>query len=115
MTVGANSGRKGGARVEVPDGQGVQIGDDNKQFNQFIRTYIKELHVSPAPAAGPGVVGEVPRPPPAFQPREELLASLARAGLACVRSLERAGPARRRSRRHMHDRGLTRAGDWLPG
>jgi hypothetical protein len=78
-------GRTGGgesplSRVEVPGGQGVQVGDHNSQYNQFIGKYIAQQVIQPPPVvSGPVVVGEVPQPPPAFQPRADLLAAL-RAG-----------------------------------
>ena len=63
-------------RVEVPHGQGVQIGQGNQQVNQFIGVWIQELHVTQAPVTGPVVAGEVPQRPPAFQLRRELLATV---------------------------------------
>ena len=68
-------------RVEIPGGQGVQVGDHATQDNKYIQTYIEKQVIQPsrAPAAGPVVAGEVPQPPPAFQPRADLLEAL-RAG-----------------------------------
>ena len=68
-------------RVEVPAGRGVMVGDHGTQHNQFIDIYIEKqvIQPPPAPATGPVVAGEVPQPPPAFQPRADLLAML-RAG-----------------------------------
>jgi tetratricopeptide (TPR) repeat protein len=76
------SGSTGGgeppvSRVEVPGGQGVQVGDHNIQLNQFIGTYI----APPPPAvSGRVVVGEVPQRAPAFQPRAELATRLGESG-----------------------------------
>jgi hypothetical protein len=80
------SGRTGGAesplsRVQVPGGQGVQVGDHSTQYNQFIGTYIAQQVIQPPPAAsGPVVVGEVPQRAPAFQPRAELVTRLGQSG-----------------------------------
>ena len=69
-------------RVEVPDGQGVVVGDHATQRNQFIQTYIETQVIRPSPAGGGGpvVAGEVPQPPAGFQPRAGLLAALGAAG-----------------------------------
>ena len=68
-------------RVEVPGGQGVQVGDHNTQLNQFIENYIAQQVIQPPPAvSGPVVVGEVPQRAPAFQPRAELVARLGASG-----------------------------------
>ena len=78
-------------RVKIPEGHGVQVGDHNAQDNKFIQTYIERLVVQApsAQAAGPVVAGEVPQPPPAFQPRPELLAALRKhgPGVAVVRAV----------------------------
>ena len=69
-------------RVEVPAGQGVQAGDHNIQRNEYnIENYIQNL-IQPLPVPVPGhvVAGDVPQPPPAFQPRAGLLAALRAAG-----------------------------------
>src|SRR5215470_10803353 len=69
--------------VEVRESQGVQVGDHTTQLTQFIQTYIVQQQAVQAPGlkdAGPIVVGMVPRQPPAFQPREDLLAAVARSG-----------------------------------
>ena len=72
-------------RVEVPSGQGVQVGDRNTQTNTFIGTYIAEQTVAPAaPAAGQVVAGEVPQRPAAFQPRAGLLEELRAGGPGVV-------------------------------
>jgi hypothetical protein len=65
--------------VNVPGGQGTQIGTNNDQLNQFIQNYIN-LSPPPAPTTGPVVTGEIPQAPPAFQPRTDLMASLDSAG-----------------------------------
>jgi hypothetical protein len=69
-------------RVEILAGRGVQAGDHNTQRNEFnIETYIQNL-IQPPPVPVPGqvVTGDVPQPPPAFQPRPGLLAVLSAAG-----------------------------------
>jgi tetratricopeptide (TPR) repeat protein len=76
-------GREPGLRVEAPGSQGVQIGEHNEQFNQFIENYIK-VHVPPPPVTGPVVTGEIPQPPPAFQPRPELMSALEASGPGAV-------------------------------
>lgn len=55
--------------VEMHESRGVQIGEHNEQFNQFVQTYIKELHLPSPRTPGPRVVGEVPQRAPAFEPR----------------------------------------------
>ena len=67
-----------GARVEVPGGQGLQLGDHNRQTNVFANTYVNKLVVKEPPASptGPVVVGDVPQEPAAFQPRTGLLEAL---------------------------------------
>jgi hypothetical protein len=78
-------------RVEVPGGQGVQVGQDGTQDNTFIQTYIGQQVIQPpsGPVTGPAVAGEVPQPPRAFQPRAGLLAALREsgAGVSVVRSV----------------------------
>jgi tetratricopeptide (TPR) repeat protein len=54
----------------VPDTQGSQWGDRNLQINLFAGEVPR----------GPVVAGNVPQAPPAFQPREELMAQLRAAG-----------------------------------
>jgi tetratricopeptide (TPR) repeat protein len=69
--------------VEVRESQGAQVGDDNVQLNQFVQSYIAQQLVIQAPAlaaAGSVVVGLVPQRAPAFQPREDLLATIAGSG-----------------------------------
>jgi len=68
-------------RMEV-HGQGVQVGEGTTQINFFIKGYIDEQQIQPpkAAVAGPVVAGEVPQPPPAFQPRADLLAALGESG-----------------------------------
>jgi tetratricopeptide (TPR) repeat protein len=89
--VGDGAGEPPIRRVEVRDGQGVQIGDQNTQENTYIDTYIEQQVIAaPAvPAAGPVVAGEVPQPPTAFQAREGLLAVLGEGGpgVSVVRSV----------------------------
>jgi len=68
--------------VEVSRGQGVLVGDGGTQHNTFIKTYIEQQVVQPpsGPVTGPVVAGEVPQPPPAFQPRADLLDALRDSG-----------------------------------
>src|SRR5215472_2689408 len=71
--------------AQVQGSQGVQVGTGNQQVNQYIQNYVE----SPAgPAArhldGPVIVGEIPQAPPAFQPREDLLAAVAASGSGVV-------------------------------
>ena len=77
--------------VEIPSGQGVQVGDHGTQVNKFIKTYIERQVIQPrsAPVAGPVVAGDVPQSPIAFQPRAELLAALRESGpgVSVVRSV----------------------------
>jgi hypothetical protein len=53
-------------QVDIRDSQGVQVGSGNIQYNLF----------AGPPPPGPVVAGNVPQAPPAFQPREDLLARL---------------------------------------
>ncbi len=71
---------KGGSQAEVSGGQGVQFGDDNRQVNQYIQSYIEHLYLPAMPVRGSVIVGEVPRQASAFQPRAELMARLAASG-----------------------------------
>ena len=79
MTAAAEPGDPGG-RTEVHGGQGVQVGSDNEQVNQYVQTYIKDLHIPAAAVVGPVVAGEIPQRAPAFQPREELMDRLGSSG-----------------------------------
>jgi hypothetical protein len=65
--------------MDVTGGQGVQAGDGNVQINLF----------SGEQPRGPVVAGNVPQAPPAFQPREDLMAVLRAAGpgLSVVRAV----------------------------
>lgn len=56
--------------MDVTGGQGVQAGDGNVQVNLFAGEQPR----------GPVVAGNVPQAPPAFQPREDLMAALRAAG-----------------------------------
>ena len=81
MSDGTGGGEPPVTRVEVPGGQGVQVGDHDTQLNQFIETYIAQQLIQPPPAvSGPVVVGEVPRRAPEFQPRAELVTRLGEGG-----------------------------------
>ena len=56
--------------MDVTGGQGVQAGDGNVQINLFTGEQPRR----------PVVAGNVPQAPPAFQPREDLMAALRAAG-----------------------------------
>jgi len=76
--------------VEIPEGQGVQAGDNNTQVNYFIREYIDQRGVAGVTAVtGTVVVGDVPQEPAAFQPRGGLLDELRASGpgVAVVRAV----------------------------
>jgi len=83
MAGSTGSGSRG-TWVEVPGGQGVQVGDHNTQDNAFIGHYVGTQIVSaqPMPVAWPVRVGDVPQMPPAFQPRKALRAMLGSRGPA---------------------------------
>jgi hypothetical protein len=84
MTRSAGTGEPLVTQVEIPGGQGVQVGDHNTQHNEYnIENYIENVIQPPAtPSSGQVVAGDVPQPPPAFQPRADLLAALPTAGPA---------------------------------
>jgi len=65
MTASAQSD-KHRSRVEVPGGQGVQVGDQKIQENTFIRQYVETqiIYTEPAQVAWPVRVGDVPQNPP---------------------------------------------------
>jgi tetratricopeptide (TPR) repeat protein len=67
-------------RVEVTGGQGVQVGSGNEQVNQYIQMYVEHQHLPAEPGPGSVVVGDVPRRPPAFQLRAELMTQLGESG-----------------------------------
>jgi tetratricopeptide (TPR) repeat protein len=71
---------QGAPRAQVSDIKGVQVGNYNKQFNQFIDTYIERPHLSSVSAQGSVIVGDVPQRAPAFQPRVELVSRLGGSG-----------------------------------
>jgi tetratricopeptide (TPR) repeat protein len=79
----------GAPRAEVSGGQGVQAGTSNAQVSQYIQTYIENQSLPAAPAQGRVVIGEVPRRPPAFQLRADLVARLGDrgSGVMVVRAL----------------------------
>ena len=82
MSGSTGAGEPPVTRVEIPAGQGVQVGDNNIQRNEYnIEKYIQNL-IQPLPVSVPGqvVTGDVPQPPPAFQPRADALAALRTAG-----------------------------------
>ena len=76
MSGGADAEVPPERRVEVRAWQGGQVGDHNFQQNQFIENCIENLNRPRVPVAGPVVAGRVPRPPPAFEPRVDLIAAL---------------------------------------
>jgi len=76
-------------RVEVPGGQGVQVGDHGTQDNKYIQTNIESLVIQQSPvavagqvAAGSRLPGSVPRVwniparNPGFTGRDNLLAAV---------------------------------------
>ena len=82
MSGSSGAGEPPVTRVAIQAGQGVQVGDHNIQRNEYnIENYIQNLiHPPPVPAPGRVVTGNVPQPPPAFQPRADALAALRTAG-----------------------------------
>ena len=50
-------------RVEVPAGQGVQVGDHGTLDSEYIQTYIKTQVIQPSPVPVAGQVAARPRPP----------------------------------------------------
>ena len=51
--------------MEVPGGQGVQIGDHNEQVNQFIHPYIDNRHMPAGPVVRSSYLEQVKRIAPA--------------------------------------------------
>jgi hypothetical protein len=70
-------------RVDVTSSSGVLVGDGNVQHNTF------NFLFGGRQPDGPVVAGKVPQAPPAFQPREDLMARLraAGSGVSVVRAL----------------------------
>ncbi|HEX4103528.1 MAG TPA: tetratricopeptide repeat protein, partial [Pseudonocardiaceae bacterium] len=66
----------GQANELVPGGQAVRPDQNTDRVGRLIQTYIKSLQEPAPPVAGSLVVGEVPQRAPAFQPRENLTATL---------------------------------------
>jgi tetratricopeptide (TPR) repeat protein len=79
---GGNGPDPDGTKVEIPGGQGVQIGNHNTQENKYIGQYVRTqvVQVQRASVVWPVLVGDVPQQPTAFQPRPALLAALGRSG-----------------------------------
>jgi tetratricopeptide (TPR) repeat protein len=71
-----------GTRIDAAGAQGVQVGDLNIQENKFISQYVETqvVQVQSAPVTWPVRVGDVPQQPPAWQPREDLLAAVSKEG-----------------------------------
>jgi hypothetical protein len=67
--------------VNVSGGQGIQVGDNNLQYNTFV--------TQPPPLPDRIVAGPIPQEPPACQPREDLMAKLRAAspGVSVVRAV----------------------------
>ena len=79
MSGGTGAGGPPVARVEIPDGRGVQVGDHGIQDNKYIQTYIEKQVIQPGPVPAGEVrvvAGDIPQEPPGFQPRADLLAEL---------------------------------------
>jgi hypothetical protein len=78
--MGADQPRRGRARKQTPPVAGGQFGDRNTQINLFTERL---------ESRGPVVSGNVPQVPPAFQPREDLLAKLrsAKSGVSVVSAM----------------------------
>ena len=79
MSGSTGAGEPPVARVEIPDGRGVQVGDHGTQDNKYIQTYIEHqvVQLGPAPSGEVRVVtGDVPQEPTGFQPRADLLMEL---------------------------------------
>jgi tetratricopeptide (TPR) repeat protein len=76
--IGSEGGDRS-ARVNIPDGRGVQVGDGNMQVNIFGREDLGQEGPT-STRAECVVVGDVPQEPPAFQPRPDRVAVLEATG-----------------------------------
>jgi tetratricopeptide (TPR) repeat protein len=79
--VNTGRGRAGTYALTIAGPLAVQVGDNNTQYNYYISQYVHQEGTAGPRAAGAGmVVGDVPLPPAAFQPRAGLLQELREAG-----------------------------------
>jgi tetratricopeptide (TPR) repeat protein len=79
--VNTGRGRAGTYALTIAGPLAVQVGDNNTQYNYYISQYVHQEGTAGPRAAGAGmVVGDVPLPPAAFQPRDGLLQELREAG-----------------------------------
>ena len=76
-------------RVEIPDGQGAQVGDGNVQVNIFGRENLSQQDATGAGGDRTVVAGDVPQEPAAFQWRDGLMQELRLSGstVAVVRAV----------------------------
>lgn len=72
------------AGIDLGLSRDVQVGAANQQVNQFIQTYIESPAAPAARPDGAVIVGEIPQPPLAFQPRDDLVSALVASGPGTV-------------------------------